>query len=580
LPKRQWGNESKKSQLMLKEIKNWIILNKSRILRDKLKTGLLFFNGALFILAVAFYHLGILPIEKTGDLIFWLVLIFALALYRPGWAFLFFVGAIVLENISLTMPEIGLTLRIYQALGALIIGAVLIRIALKKSGLNLFHLEKPDYLILAFWISSLLSALFSAEKGASLKITLIIFSFTALYFLVRLYVQDRIDLKKIIPFFLVASLGVIIYGILQNIFFIQGFSFHEEVMPGRPNATFTEPDWLGIYLVLLLAVIYALIYYFNKIRDSRLSLISNDQFSISPAAAGPRQGGGKQISNLKVSIENVKIFFSYFYLILVYILLILTVSRSAWLGAGFITLVFLKAVLTNFSWHLKNWRWKMFLQQAVFVAFSGAVSVLVVYSFNLTSFQLFDRAQSTGTGLQKITVACKENVALPEKINSSEELIRYGCRHINLEEIRMEEKQGNQIKEIYRPDPNVNIRGQIFQKSWEIIKKNPILGVGYGSIASFLGQDERGTNLNSSNIFLEVWLGSGILGLVAFIALWIYILLKSMQLFFKAEEIFVKSFALFGIISWVGLTIPNLFNAGIFLGFLWVWMAIVLSVKE
>jgi O-antigen ligase len=508
---------------MFKEIKDWIILN-------NLKTGVLFFSGVLFGLAVVFYHLEILPIEKTGDLIFWLVLIFALALYRPGWAFLFFVGAIVLENISLTMPEIGLTLRIYQALGALIIMAVIIRLALKKSGLKLFHLEKPDYLILALLGSSLFSALFSTEKGANLKITLVIFSFIALYFLVRIYVQDQIDLKKIMPFFLVTSLGVVVYGILQNIFFIQGFSFHGEVMPGRPNATFTEPDWLGIYLVLLIAVIYSII----------------------------------------------------FYLILVYILLILTVSRSAWLGAGFITLVFLKAVLTDFSFHLKNWQWKMFLQQAVFVAFSGVVSILIVYSFNLTSFQLFDRAQSTGTGLQKITIACESRTVLdlPEKIDSSEELIRYGCRHINLEEIKMEEKQGNQIKEIYRPDPNIDIRGQIFQKSWEAIKKHPILGIGYGSIASFLGQDERGINLNSSNIFLEVWLGSGILGLIAFGVLWIYIFFKSMGLFFKTEEIFVKSFALFGIISWVGLTIPNLFNAGIFLGFLWVWMAIVLAVKE
>ena len=241
---------------MLLRITSWINLN-------KLKAGLLFFNLALFSVVVIFYHLGMLPIAKTGDLIFWLVLIFALALYRPGWAFLFFTGAIVLENISLTAPEIGITLRIYQALGALVIAAIVIRWALKKSALTPLRLIKPDYLILAFLGGSILSALFSTERGASLKISLVILSFTALYFLTRVYIQDQDDLKKVMPFFLISASGVVIYGILQNIFFIQGWAFHGEVMPGRPNATFTEPDWLGIYLVLLIAIIYSIIYYCN-----------------------------------------------------------------------------------------------------------------------------------------------------------------------------------------------------------------------------------------------------------------------------------------------------------------------------
>ena len=542
---------------MLAEIKDWLILN-------KIKTGLLIFNGALFGLAVIFYHLGLLPISKTGDLIFWLVLTFALALYRPGWAFLFFVGAIVLENISLTVPEIGLTLRIYQALGALIIAAVAIRLALKKSGLELFRLELPDYLILALLGGTLLSALSSAQKGASFKIFLVIFSFTALYFLVRLYVQDRIDFGKIIPFFLTTSLGVVLYGIWQNILFIQGLAFHGEVMPGRPNATFTEPDWLGIYLVLLLAVIYSLVYYFNKVRDERSSLNPNFQIPIS-----------NQIPSSK-SQKYFTPFALYFFLALVYILLILTVSRSAWLGAGFITLVFLKASLTDFSIYWKNWRWKMFLQQAVLVICSGIASLLIIYSFNLTNFQLFNRAVSTG-GLQKITIACesRSDLDFPEKIEDVLELEKYGCRHINLEDIDQEKELGFEIKEIYRPDPNVNIRGQIFQKSWAEIKKHPVLGIGYGSIAAFLGQDERGVNLNASNIFLEVWLGSGLLGLIAFILIWLNAIIIFVKRFWRAENQEEKAFALFILLGSFALLIPNLFNAGIFLMILWFFWGIV-----
>jgi len=541
---------------MLKKFQNWIISN-------KLKTGLLISNLTLFGLAVVFYHLGMLPIRQTGDLIFWLVLIFALALYRPGWTFLFFVGALVLENISLTAPATGLTLRIYQALGALIIAAVLIRLAFKKSGLDAFHWKKPDYLMLVFSGGSLLSALFSAEKAASLKITLVILSFTALYFLVRRYIHSQSDLKKIIPFFLVSSWGVVVYGILQNVFFMRGFSFHGEAMPGRPNATFAEPDWLGIYLVFLLAVIYALIYYFNKKRDNQSTLILNFKFSI--------------LNQFLITKFEIFKLFLYLFFILIYILLIIIVSRSAWLGAGLITLVFLKALLTDFAWHWKTWRWKMFLRQSVFIALAGMISVFLVYTFNLTSFQLFDRAQSAGTGWQKITIACKSrsNLDLPEKINSSAELIRYGCRHVNLEEVPMEEKQGNQIKEIYRPDPNINIRGQIFQKSLAIIKTRPIFGIGYGAIAPSLGRDERGTDLNSSNIFLEVWLGSGLIGLLTFGLIWLNAVGVFIKRFWRGNSDEERSFALFILLGIFALLIPNLFNAGIFLMIFWFFWGIV-----
>jgi len=262
-------------------------------------------------------------------------------------------------------------------------------------------------------------------------------------------------------------------------------------------------------------------------------------------------------------------------LITIYILLIITVSRSAWLGVGFVTLIFLKAILTDFSWHLGNWHWKMFLQQTVFIFTAGLVSVGIIYSFNLTSFQLFDRAQSAGTGLQKITVACRENINLPEKINSSAELIRYGCRHINLEEIAMEEGLGNQIKEIYRPDPNIDIRGQIFQKSWEAIRKQPILGIGFGAIAPYLWQDERRSSLNSSNIFLEVWLGSGLIGLLVFILIWVKASVIFAKRFWLAGSQEEKAFGLFILLGSFALFIPNLFNAGIFLMILWFFWGIV-----
>jgi hypothetical protein len=221
--------------------------------------------------------------------------------------------------------------------------------------------------------------------------------------------------------------------------------------------------------------------------------------------------------------------------------------------------------------------WKVFWRQFVFVVSAGIISLAAVYFLNLTSFQLFDRAESVGTGLQEITISCKQEAVLPEKVATSEELIRYGCRHINLEEVPMEAGQGNFITKIYRNDPNVSVRSEIYRKVWQEIKMRPIVGIGWGNISLILGQDERGAGLNASNIFLEIWLGAGLLGLLAFLVIWIYIPVKAVYNMWKAEKLFNQSIALFALISWFGLTVFNLFNAGIMLGFFWAWLAIVLS---
>ena len=135
------------------------------------------------------------------------------------------------------------------------------------------------------------------------------------------------------------------------------------------------------------------------------------------------------------------------------------------------------------------------------------------------------------------------------------------------------------MTEISRNDPNVQTRSMIYQKSWNEIKNHPILGIGWGNIGSVLGRDERGTPLNSSNIFLETWLGAGILGFLTLIILLGYILLKSIRNYFHAEDIMQKIINLFVIVSWFAIMIPNLFNAGIFLGIFWVWLGVTF-IKE
>jgi O-antigen ligase len=198
--------------------------------------------------------------------------------------------------------------------------------------------------------------------------------------------------------------------------------------------------------------------------------------------------------------------------------------------------------------------------------------------FHLTSFQLLNRAQSTASGLQRITVACDHDVALPENIITTDELIRYGCRHIALENIQNAQAEGNVIKELYRDDPNVSIRRDIYAKTLSIVREHFVTGIGFGSSRFFLGSDERGAGLNASNMFLEVWLGSGLIGLIAFVFVWVSIGMVSIRrLLIAQKNKDLTALYVFIFLSWIGLTIFNLFNAGLFLGFFWAWLAVAVS---
>lgn len=499
-------------------------------------------NILLVFFLILLFNLGVLPFENSGDFIFFVILTFAFALYRPGWVFLFFIGTIALENISLISRDVGLTLRPYQLLGILSVSAVAVRFFLKRLNFLFPKFKWCDAAIILIGLSGFFSTLVASNKLISLKLSVIVFSFIVLYFLTRIFIQDRGDIARIIPFFLGSSFVVVMYGIWQNNSFIKNQQSFE-IMPGRPNATFSEADWLGMFLVLIACAVYVVIY--KRFNESELK--------------------NKQTEKIFSALH-------FWFLVAVFILLIITVSRSAWLGTGVATLIFLIASLF--------FGWKSFLRQLIFIISAGIISIAFVYFFNLTNFQLFNRIESTGTGLQKITIACEKEISLPEKINNAEDLAVYNCRHINLEEIEAEKAQGNYVSEIYRNDPNVSIRSEIYKKSWEQIKQHCVMGIGWGNLSSILGKDERGTGLNSSNIFLETWLGAGIVGLIALLSIWSYIFLKSIYMFFRVKSISQKSFALFLIISWIGLTTANLFNAGIMLGFLWVYIAVAISTLE
>ncbi|KKQ06092.1 MAG: hypothetical protein US15_C0019G0001, partial [Candidatus Moranbacteria bacterium GW2011_GWF1_36_4] len=392
--------------------------------RGGLRVWLISVNVFLVFFLILLFNLGVLPVKNVGDFVFFAVIILLFSLYRPGWAFLFFVGTIALENVNLAPKELGLAVRPYQLLGAASLLAVSVRYLTKRLSFTLPKWNWIDALVLVFVAGGFFSALASSiSKGIAFKQSIVIVSFAALYFLTRIFIQDMKDVRKIIPYFLSSSVVVIIFGIWQNWRFVRGLS-NFEVMPGRPNATFSEADWLGIFLVLLISFVYSILYYFqNKAGDDE-EKISNFQFLIS------KQFPILKLNNLKFQIQN---FFLYLILTLLFLILILTVARSAWLGAGVVSVLFFVFCVW---YYFKNKNSKI-LRIPAYAGMTFVVAVLAIQIFGLTNFELGNRIQSTGSGLQEITISCLPKSELKSDLVISDvgELEQYGCRHINLEEI-------------------------------------------------------------------------------------------------------------------------------------------------
>ena len=521
--------------------------------KNQLKISLFVLN---FFLALTLIFLGnakILPLD-AGNFVFFFSLFLAFSLFRPGWFFLLFSGMIMFENVSLSPAEFGFFLRPYQFLGFLIILALTIRSFSSRLNFKFPKISWVDRLVVAISFFGFFAILNAPDKMLSLKLAIVFVSFSVLYFLTRYYLQTFSDIKKIIPFFLASSLIDAFYGIWQSFRFQNGMEGFE-VMEERINLTFMEPDWAGIFLVVLATVFLALQYLY---------------FNFACADFFPKF---QEEEKWKMFSFKNKFFFVFWGLVFSFMAIFLTVSRSAWLAIFVVIFFFLFILLTNLNF--RAWHWKFFSKNFFFTLSAGFLALGLIYIFNLTDFELKDRLQSVGTGKQKITVSCRSKIENDLTIGDVSDLEKMNCRHIDLEDISAQKSTGFFVTEVYRDDPNVKTRNEIYQKSWKEIKKHYLLGIGWGSIGKILGKDLQGNFFNSSNIFLEVWLSAGIVGFLSLVFLFFYIFWKALKKYYFSQNFSEKAFFLFCILSWFAIFVFNFFNAGIFLGFFWFWLAIV-----
>lgn len=475
---------------------------------------------------------GILPLSAVN---FWFFsfLVFLVALYRPIWIFLLLVGMLPYEIINLAPVELGVFLRPYQWLLVILIGALLVRSLTKRPVVQRIYFEWWDILPLLFLVGAGFAALRAEPSGPAFKLAFVLASFVALLFVAKVLVRSTRELVHVVPF-LLTSFGVVaIWSVLQNVLFAMGTTSFE-IMAGRPNGTFSEADWLGMYMLFIAAIALGWLYR-QTVQEQKCSTLF-----------------------LPLSI-----------LFMSTLVLVLSMTRSAWLGFAAMGGFFALATLVTFGKLGTPKRGLLLLGCTGTVV---VLAIVIVPVFHVSRFNLFERAVSTG-GVQKITIACTEARSLPERIQSLEELPALGCQHINLEERAAFERAGLVVTEIGRDDPNVSVRKSIYERTFAVLKTHLVQGIGWGTIGYRLGTDERGAALNASNIFLEFWLGSGLIGFLAFSILWFALGFQSGRLVFSGGQSEL-AFPMFFHTAWLGLTVFNLFNSGVLLGFFFFFLGL------
>ena len=467
-------------------------------------------------------------------------LVFLAALYRPGWVGSLLLATLPLEMTSLLGADAAIALKPYQYVTVLLVLALGVQFATRKIRWPFFTWSVVDGAVGILLIGAFLAVPQALAPERALKEAAVLASFVVLYGVWR-YLFSQKGWK---PFFVwsggVSTVIVLLVALWQSIAFLRGDSAFM-VMEGRPNSTFFEADWLGFFASLVVLMSIGLWW-----RALRL----------------------KQYFRQPVLLIGVGGLYA-----LSFLILILTVARSAWLatfvGGGVLFVGGLYFVR-------KHWWKKRLLSLTVgTLVLISSIVILVATMSGLTRFDISNRLTSTTTGEQLITVSCATPTVLPNVIANVSELQAYNCEHIRLEEKEAEISAGKSVQEVNRVDPNFHTRSTIYRQSLTLIQEHWLLGIGGGNSSLVLGTDERGAGLNASNLFLEAWLSYGLLGCGA-----LFFIVITLGYTLTREMLQGSEKHLLGLGLLVSMLIFNLFNAGMLLGVFFFLLAYLVHLSQ
>lgn len=445
----------------------------------------------------------------------------------PKPLFFIFIFFIPFEIYKLRLGNL-ISLRSYQAVAVLLLiflAYFYFKGKIKTEELFAIFRSPISKLLAVYFIVSLISLINSPDIKNGIQETLVLLSFLTIYWLVLFFVRTEKDVRNI--FYIIIASGTVaaLIGLVQVAAYKFGLGLIE-VMPGRPNSILPEPDWLGFFMVFALAVLIAVQYF----------------------------------ESFDVKLFWVKIlrnkYFYYGINVLFYIVIILTIARASWLaGIGMVGL-YLFLIFID-----KNNPFGQVFVQGFKILFFLFLGLAVIYIFSLTPFSLKNRFLSIVTSQETHAIAVDPKTGKEVSIEKKK-IVDY-------------KKQGIEVKEKKVQDINILIRRESFTDNFDIILKHPFLGIGFGGIETAFGN-----GINANNIFMEVWIGSGIVGLIIFVLIFYCVFREWLFYYIKKRTGENKAYLYFIILGLVAVIIPNIFNSGLFLGFFWVYLGIASNLLD
>lgn len=413
-------------------------------------------------------------------------------------------------------------LRFYQIAVLLLLGLVGYRYARGQiSAAELLRLFRSPMsrLFVVFVLCAAVSLWNSPNILRGVQETLVLISFLVIYWVTMFHVNQKKDLDGVFYVALASSLVTALIALAQVVAYKMGLELIE-VMPGRPNSILPEPDWLGFFMVFSLVILLIVPFLRRSEKDWRLVRLFDKRY-------------------LTYGLQA-----------LFFIVIILTIARASWLAATAVIGAYLLITFID-----DNNPFLMPIAQGVRIFFVFLLSLGIIYSLHLTPFSLKNRALSIVTGQEVHAVMTDPETGKEVSIKKSE--------------IENYTKKGIEVKQKKVEDINISRRTESFTDNFDIILKHPLLGIGFGGIETVFGK-----GVNANNIFMEVWIATGTLGLIIFLLV-LYCLVREWVVYFvKRRNRQNTAYLLFVILGLVAMVIPNMFNSGLFLGFFWIYLGL------
>ncbi len=131
---------------------------------------------------------------------------------------------------------------------------------------------------------------------------------------------------------------------------------------------------------------------------------------------------------------------------------------------------------------------------------------------------------------------------------------------------------------------SIDERFSTYHMAWELIKRNPILGVGIGGFGPEVAKGSHVVPKDGwlivNNEYLELWAETGILGLLCFVLLIGIIIARSIKVWLKCKDVFVKTVVIGSTIAFCGILAQYMTFSILFIIHIWFLIGLIVAAQN